>query len=66
VGPGLDGVVTQHQFAVEGEEPLSKRPLSVRLYEADDELVRAKGKQAGEFVRNAIRAALQQEGQATQ
>ena len=57
----------QHQFTVEGSERLSKKPLAVRLYASDDELVRAKGKDAGAFVRDAVRDRLrcEQEGQAT-
>lgn len=49
-----------HQYAVpKGQEPLSKKPISVRLYESDDLLIRAKGNEAGLFVRNAVRLALQ-------
>lgn len=47
----------QHQFQVEGDEPLAKTPLSVRLYVSDDEQVRAMPDR-GVFIRNAVRRAL--------
>ena len=49
----------QHQFKVQGAERLSAKPLSVRLYESDDIAVRAMGKQAAVFVREAVRLHLQ-------
>ena len=48
-----------HQFRSEGSEPLAKTPLSVRLYASDDEAVRDMTDK-GQFVRDAVRAALQQ------
>lgn len=49
----------QHQYRSEGLEPLAKTPLSVRLYSSDDVTVRAM-EDKGKFVRDAVRAALQQ------
>ncbi len=51
----------QHQYAVpEGQEPLGKSPLTVRLYASDHDTIKAMGKAGGLFVRNAIRQALEQ------
>ena len=47
----------KHQFQIEGDEPLAKSPLSVRLYASDDEQVRAMADRGG-FVREAVRRAL--------
>ena len=50
-----------HQFAVpEGQEPLGKSPMTVRLYASDHDAIKAMGKAGGLFVRNAIRKALEQ------
>jgi len=46
-----------HQYRVTGQEPLAKKPLAVRLYISDDEIVRAM-EDKGKFMREAIRAAL--------
>lgn len=49
----------QHQYKVpEGQEPLSKKPIGVRLYESDDAAVRAMGKDGTRFVREAVHQAL--------
>ena len=54
----------QHQYAVpEGQEPLGKSPLSVRLYASDHDAIKAMGKAGGPFVRAAVREALQGQGQ---
>ena len=50
-----------HQFAVpDGEEPLGKSPISIRLYASDDEVIRAMGKDGRLFVRKAVRLLLLQ------
>ena len=57
----------QHMYKVPaGQEPLSKKPVGVRLYQSDDEAVRAMGKDGTRFVREAVRAALQQQAQQQQ
>ena len=57
----------QHQYAVpEGQEPLGKSPLTVRLYASDHDAIKAMGKAGGLFVRNAIRKALQEQAQQQQ
>ena len=49
----------QHQYKVPaGQEPLSNKPIGVRLYESDDEAVRAMGKDGTRFVREAVHQAL--------
>ena len=49
----------QHQYKVpDGQEPLSKKPIGVRLYESDDAAVRAMGKDGTRFVREAVHQAL--------
>ena len=49
----------QHQYKVpDGQEPLSKKPIGVRLYESDDAAVRAMGKDGTQFVREAVHQAL--------
>jgi hypothetical protein len=53
-----------HQFQVEGE-PLSANPLSVRLYAADDAVVRAM-KDRGLFIREAVRLHLKHSQQGSQ
>ena len=51
----------KYQYKVPvGQEPLSKKPIGVRLYESDDEAVRAMGKAGTRFVREAVRLLLQQ------
>ena len=50
-----------HQFSVpDGDEPLSKKPISIRLYASDDEAIRAMGNDGRLFVRKAVRMLLQQ------
>ncbi len=50
-----------HQYSVpEGQEPLGKTPLTVRLYETDHEAIKAMGKAGGPFVRAVIRKALRE------
>ena len=57
----------QHQYSVpEGQEPLGKSPMTVRLYASDHDAIKAMGKAGGLFVRNAIRKALQQQAQQQQ
>ena len=48
-----------HNFTVAGDEPLSKKPASVRLYESDDEILRPLGKDMAVFIREAVRERLQ-------
>jgi hypothetical protein len=48
-----------HNFTVAGDEPLSKRPASVRLYESDDEILRPLGTDMAVFIRQAVREKLQ-------
>ena len=49
----------QHQYKVPaGQEPLSKKPIGVCLYESDDEAVRDMGKDGTRFVREAVHKAL--------
>lgn len=57
---GVTGHLAQHQFTVDGPEPLARQPLSVRLYAGDDDQVRAMPDR-GQFIRDAVRAALQQQ-----
>ena len=48
-----------HQYSVpDGQEPLGKKPIGVRLYESDDAAIRAMGKAGGPFIRAAVRQAL--------
>lgn len=50
-----------HQFSVpDGQEPLGKSPLTVRLYASDHDAIKAMGKAGGPFVRKAVRMLLQQ------
>ena len=57
----------QHQYSVpEGQEPLGKSPLTVRLHASDHDAIKAMGKAGGLFVRNAIRKALQEQAQQQQ
>ena len=52
----------QHQYTVpEGQEPLSKKPLAVRLYQSDDDAIRSMGKDGSQFVRDAVRSELQRQ-----
>ena len=46
-------------FTVQGNEPLSKKPISVRLYQADDDQLRPLGKEFAAFIREAVREKLQ-------
>lgn len=58
-GVGSTDHLQTHQYRVEdGAERLGAQPVSVRLYASDDELVRAM-KDRGQFIRDAVRAALQ-------
>jgi len=57
----------KHQYKVPaGQEPLSKKPIGVRLYESDDEAVRAMGKAGTRFVREAVHQALIEQDQLQQ
>ncbi len=49
--------LSEHQFRGEGDEPLAKAPISVRLYAADETAVRAMPDRGG-FIREAVRRAL--------
>jgi len=50
----------QHQYSVpEGQEPLSKKHVGVRLYESNDEAIRTMGKAGTKFAREAVRRALE-------
>ena len=55
----------EFNFTVKGDEPLAKKPASVRLYQSDDDQLRPLGKQMAVFTRNAVREKLnrQREGQ---
>ena len=55
----------EFNFTVEGDEPLAKKPASVRLYQSDDDELRPLGKQMAVFIREAVREKLnrQREGQ---
>lgn len=46
-------------FTVQGDEPLSKKPISVRLYQADDDQLRPLGKAFAAFIREAVREKLE-------
>ena len=48
-------------FTVQGDEPLSKKPISVRLYQADDDELRPLGKQFAVFIREAVREKLERD-----
>jgi len=49
----------QHQYKVpEGQEPLSKKPVAIRLYQSDDDAIRAMGKAGSQFIRDAVHQAL--------
>ena len=48
-------------FTIQGDEPLSKKPISVRLYQADDDQLRPLGKQFAVFIREAVREKLQRD-----
>ena len=48
-------------YTVQGDEPLSKKPISVRLYQADDDVLRPLGKQYAIFIREAVREKLERE-----
>jgi len=45
-------------FTVRGDEPLAKKPITVRLYQADDDLLRPLGKEMAIFIREAVREKL--------
>ena len=47
----------------EGQVPLGKSPLTVRLYASDQDAIKAMGKAGGLFVHNAIRKTLQEQAQ---
>ena len=49
----------QHRFTQAGDEPLAKQPISLRLYASDDVAVRAMGKDARLFIREAVRLHLE-------
>ena len=46
-------------FTVKGEEPLSKKPISVRLFQSDDDTLRPLGKEMAIFIRAAVREKLE-------
>ncbi|KZR92366.1 hypothetical protein MITS9509_01353 [Synechococcus sp. MIT S9509] len=46
-------------FTVKGDEPLSKKPISVRLYQSDDDQLRPLGKEMAVFIRAAVREKLE-------
>lgn len=46
-------------FTMQGAEPLSKTPISLRLYQADDDVLRPKGKGMAIFIREAVREKLE-------
>ena len=48
-------------FTVVGEEPLAKKPISVRLYQADDTKLRPLGKQYAVFIREAVREKIERD-----
>lgn len=48
-------------FTIQGDEPLSKKPISVRLYQTDDDQLRPLGKQFAVFIREAVREKLQRD-----
>ena len=48
-------------FTIQGDEPLGKKPISVRLYQADDDQLRPLGKQFAVFIREAVREKLQRD-----
>ena len=49
----------EHGYQVLGDERLSKKPISVRLYEADDVKLRPLGKEFAAFIRAAVREKLE-------
>lgn len=57
VPPQLRG----HCYTVKGNEPLAKRPTSVRLFQADDDDLRPLGKDFASFVREAVREKMNRE-----
>ena len=58
----------EFNFTVKGDEPLAKKPASVRLYQSDDDELRPLGKQMAVFIREAVREKLnrQREGHGLQ
>ncbi len=46
-------------FTVQGSEPLSKKPISLRLYQTDDDQLRPLGKDMAIFIREAVREKLE-------
>ena len=46
-------------FTVQGDEPLSKKPISVRLDQTDDDVLRPLGKGMAIFIRAAVREKLE-------
>ena len=53
----------EFNFTVKGDEPLSSKPASVRLYQSDDDQLRPLGKQMAVFIRNAVREKLNRDRQ---
>ena len=48
-------------FTVQGDEPLSKQPVSLRLYQSDDDSLRHLGKGMAIFIREAVREKLERD-----
>jgi len=48
-------------FTVQGDEPLAKKPFSIRLYQADDDSLRPLGKCMAIFIREAVREKLERD-----
>jgi len=48
-------------FTVQGDELLSRRPISVRLYQTDDDVLRPLGKGMAIFIREAVREKIERE-----
>ena len=46
-------------FTVQGSEPLAKKPISLRLYQTDDDQLRPLGKDMAVFIREAVREKLE-------
>ncbi len=46
-------------FTVQGSEPLARKPISVRLYQSDDDQLRPLGKGMATFIREAVREKLE-------
>ena len=52
----------EHQYKFVGDEPLSPKPFSVRLYKTDDDILRPLDQGFAVFIREAVREKLQQDG----